>query len=364
MSGTAPRRVRVYAALRTAHLERMAALLPAHTLYTRTRYDYDESVLGDLPEPELVSRVGAARHLLTTSYDTVELNEPFMVARWPDLAAQLLAVRLRGWLDRRQPLVSAYCLSLKDPVQDLVESRSIPPLLAGAVVRIVLGGLVRGYDRLAFGTDTSADLMAQFVPQRVLRRRAKVFPAVPAACGCLSPDDLVPRPRSVLFVGTLAPRKGVDELMSAWDGLRARDGEATLTVVGRGPLLDAVRTWARERPEVDVVVDPPRSEVHAALRRARVLVLLSQREGPWREQVGLPIVEGLGHGCKVVASDETGLAGWLAGHGHRVVPARSDAGDVATAMLAALDDARRPSEVLADLPATDARIDADRWMSS
>jgi glycosyltransferase involved in cell wall biosynthesis len=34
----------------------------------------------------------------------------------------------------------------------------------------------------------------------------------------------------------------------------------------------------------------------------------------WREQIGLPLVEGLAHGCRVVTTTETGLAEDLRGH--------------------------------------------------
>ena len=91
-------------------------------------------------------------------------------------------------------------------------------------------------------------------------------------------------------------------------------------------------------------------------------VLLSQPTPTWREQVGLPVVEGLAHGCTVVTTTETGLAGWLAAHGHEVLPPGAPDGEVAAAVDRALGRRRPAGDVLADLPAADGRLAADRWM--
>jgi glycosyltransferase involved in cell wall biosynthesis len=95
--------------------------------------------------------------------------------------------------------------------------------------------------------------------------------------------------------------------------------------------------------------------------------LASQPTAGWREQVGLPIVEGLAHGCRVVTTDQTGLAGWLREHadrGHRVVPAGGSGADLAAAVLAALTTPTGdgPGSVLADLPVRDGRLAADDWL--
>jgi len=91
-------------------------------------------------------------------------------------------------------------------------------------------------------------------------------------------------------------------------------------------------------------------------------VLLSQRTTNWREQVGLPIVEALAHGCAVVASDETGLADWLATHGHRCVSPSASEGELADVVVVAIKAERPVDSVLADLPAVDGRSRADAWL--
>ena len=94
----------------------------------------------------------------------------------------------------------------------------------------------------------------------------------------------------------------------------------------------------------------------------KVLALPSQPRPRWREQVGLPIVEGLANGCLVVTTTETGLSAWLSAHGHQVVPPDAGAVALASAVLAAIDDLRAPADILATLPAVDGRRAADLWL--
>ena len=108
-----------------------------------------------------------------------------------------------------------------------------------------------------------------------------------------------------------------------------------------------------------MLLDPPREQIHRALRENSVLVLL-----PQKEQLGLPILEALSHGCEVVTNSETGLAAWLAAHGHGVLPPDSSAEAVADAIAMALDRAALREGSLKDLPTTDQRIEADRWLAT
>ena len=82
----------------------------------------------------------------------------------------------------------------------------------------------------------------------------------------------------------------------------------------------------------------------------------------WREQVGLPLVEALSYGCTVVTTNETGLAGWLADHGHQVVPGAAATAELAAAVVRALRAPLTVGAVLASLPAEDGRLAADRWL--
>jgi glycosyltransferase involved in cell wall biosynthesis len=188
-----------------------------------------------------------------------------------------------------------------------------------------------------------------------------VVPALPVACPCAQ-GDAQRRPR-VVFLGAFAARKGFPLLAEAWPLVLADQPDAELVVVGKGE-LEPLAHELGALSSVRVVVDPPRDAIHEELRQARVLALPSQRAGRWREQVGLPIVEGLAHGCTVVTTDETGLADWLVETGHRVLHAPTSVEDLAGSIAAALRENRSAADVSATLPLTDGRLEADAWMFS
>jgi glycosyltransferase involved in cell wall biosynthesis len=356
--------LRIYASVRTAHLERFQHMVHSDVLYHRTRYDFDPELAKALPEFRQVSRRDVLRRLATRSYAAVEINEPIMVDRWKDLLAQIALIRLRDLLTWHRTRIVAYCIGLTDPVDDLAD-RGRPRWLTRVVSRLAMTLIVAGTDGLAFGTSGSHDLYARYVPTRLLRRRARLFEALPTGCDCVRQID-APRtsPTTLLFVGAFDDRKGIRPTMAAWEHVHEQRPDLRLHLIGKGRYVEEVVSWAADRSEVQVGIDPPRDRIHAAMRESGALILLSQRIGSWREQVGLPIVEALSHGCPVVTTSETGLAEWLLAHGHTVLAPKDGPAVVAAAAVAALDEARERRSVLADLPDGDRRIEADAWMMS
>jgi glycosyltransferase involved in cell wall biosynthesis len=358
----APSRVRVYGRLRTAVLERLAKMVPAQVLYTGTRYDFDLSEADPNNPPVQLTRLAILRELGRRHHDAVEINEPASIDRFPFLLALVLVVRVRSRLARRPSTIAAYCMANADPALEVQARWRLPLGVSRLVVRVVLGVLVRGTDRLAFATVPSAAMYEGYVGRSALARRARTFVAIPAPCDCLPPGEGDPRPEQLVFVGGLLERKGVRPMLEAWEELHRRRPEATFLVIGMGRLEGEVTAWAADRPEVQVVIDPPRSTIHDALRESAVLILLSQRQGHWREQIGEPIQEGLSHGCEIVTTTETGLADWLTEHGHAVVAPGTAAAEVAAQIDAAFARAARRRGSVADLPSDDQRFAADRWM--
>jgi glycosyltransferase involved in cell wall biosynthesis len=90
--------------------------------------------------------------------------------------------------------------------------------------------------------------------------------------------------------------------------------------------------------------------------------LPSRREGRWREQIGLSIVEGLAHGCHIVATPDTGLSEWLRLHGHDVLPNEFTVADLTAALRDAARNQLDPAAVRASLPPLDCRVRAENWM--
>jgi glycosyltransferase involved in cell wall biosynthesis len=221
--------------------------------------------------------------------------------------------------------------------------------------------LGRGLDRVAFGTQGSLDMYATYVRRDRLARVSALIEALPAPCSCTPPARARDGGR-LLFLGAFDERKGIRQLMAAWDAVPPDAPAHHLRLIGKGPLLEEVTAWAGSRSNVSLVIDPPRSIIHEELWQATALILLSQRTPSFREQVGLPIVEGLAHGCRIVASSETGIATWLASHGHVVVEPDARPAAHAAAIVQAFESHRSADDVLADLPHVDGRLEADRWM--
>jgi glycosyltransferase involved in cell wall biosynthesis len=353
--------VRVFARLRTAHLERFRDMTPARVLYTETRYDFDDSMIDHANPPLRRSRVGVIRELLCCQPSVLEINEPTMVSEWPFLFTQVATVRMRGVFSRRRTAITAYCIGVTDPAVRLRQQWRLPPAIARRVARAVMATLVRSFDRLAFGTVGSLELYERYVGWPRIGNKSRLFEALPSACDCLAEPIESRTPTRLVFVGKLTARKGIQQVMDAWEVTRTDQAGATLHIIGKGELEREVVAWAADKPEVSIEIDPPRTAIHSALRQSGVLICLSQ-PNLVREQIGLPIVEGLSHGCEIVATSETGLARWLARHGHGVVEPGEGATGVANEVRAAFGRAATRHGSLSELPAEDQRIAADRWM--
>jgi glycosyltransferase involved in cell wall biosynthesis len=216
------------------------------------------------------------------------------------------------------------------------------------------------YERIAYGSDSAASAYRSM--PLVGRVESEVFLELPepALGGRVSGRR---RPRTAVFVGELAARKGLHLLLPAWELVEAQCSSAELHIVGSGPLEAEIQRWTAVRP------DSRRYHGHLAQREVvkllptcTSLVAPSIRWGRWREQIGLPIKEGLAAGLTVVTTTETGLASWLHSHGHHVLGTPLDPAALGTAILEALVHPLPEEEVLGALPRTSARLEADRWL--
>jgi glycosyltransferase involved in cell wall biosynthesis len=358
MTRTRYERVRVYDSLRSAHLERAREQVPASIVFGSKRYDFDESLTAGL---DLISLgpLPLALTLWRSRLTTVEINEPLMRPGIARTALTVLVTRAASLAHRRPVQLVSYAIENQDPYLDQPWTGAKSRLRAWVEARLSRY-LARSLDRLAYGTAGARELYQARLGRQLDRTATTLVPALPSPCDCVAAT--APTASRVSYVGALEVRKGFDRLMQAWPVVTAGDGRARLSIVGKGALVEQARDFATCRTEVELLVDPPRSEIHRLLRESRVLVLLSQPSATWREQVGLPIVEGLAHGCEIVTTDQTGVADWLIAHGHRVLAPNADAATIGDAVLAAIASARSRAAVLADLPAVDGRLQADKWL--
>ncbi|WP_169925939.1 glycosyltransferase family 4 protein [Serinibacter salmoneus] len=346
----------MYHQARTAHLERLHGAAGTTLLFQHARYDFHpEAAAG--ADVRQVSAVQAFRLILQGAPRTVEITEPTYYPGVRLAAAVVLAARATALLHRRpRPRVVTYAIGNSDPREDFRPVTARERL--GYAVNHALAGLVwRSCDRIAFGTGAASTQYRRVFRRAPRGQRRVVIPALPAPCRCGQP---APRARHLVFLGSLTPRKGFDLLLRAWAEIP--DPAVRLTIIGSGPGLRDAQALAAHDPRVRVLEDPPRKRIHQVLRSAAVLVLPSQRTARWREQVGLPIVEALAHGNRVVTTAETGLTPWLRTHGHLVLPADVGPSPLARALESALAHPPDPHRVLRTLPVRDGRQVAEDWL--
>jgi glycosyltransferase involved in cell wall biosynthesis len=135
----------------------------------------------------------------------------------------------------------------------------------------------------------------------------------------------------VLAAGRLAPQKGFDILLAAAAHWRDRDPVPRLAIAGSGPLA-ANLAAAAEQSGTDLVLLGERDDVPALLAAAEVVAVPSR----W-EARALIVQEALRAGAPVVASRTGGTPG-LTGPDAAILVPPEDAGALAAAILAVLDD--------------------------
>lgn len=139
-------------------------------------------------------------------------------------------------------------------------------------------------------------------------RRKLIEGGLPADRLAVKPNFIDPDPGpgsgrggSVVFVGRLAPEKGIDTLLAAWQGA----GDLPpLKMIGDGPLAAAVRTAAERDRRIEWLGRRSAEEVLALVGEAACLVMPSI----WYETFGRTIIEAFARGTPVVASRIGALA--------------------------------------------------------
>lgn len=354
-SKTGPRILRSYSSVRSAHFERDADR-DVTILYRSERYDADATA-GLAVDLRRMGLIRTFFFVLTQRFDVIEVNEPLYVQTLLRTATVLTANALRRAGGFGAPVVS-YAIENRDPFSsDMRHLNFLRRSLRLAAARWVW----RSLDRVAFGTDGARRLYSDRLGPEAPRTDTRLIPALPQPA--VGKDELAKTPSSLVFLGQLSERKGFYSLLRAWPRVLACVPGATLTVVGKGAGEAIALAAAREHRSIETLIDPSRPAIFDVLKWASVLTLPSRRTSIWREQVGLPIVEGLSYGCTVVASTETGLASWLTKHGHFAVEPDDDDALVA-ALVEALGTERDHAANLAALPAEDGRAAADSWLTT
>lgn len=181
------------------------------------------------------------------------------------------------------------------------ESTSFSGLARGALSNRIRRAIIAQTDAYV----TNGSQASEYLIQLGADRSSIVTSRLPSP---LRPGEIAFRPDHgsprFLFVGRLIGQKRPLELITAFRRVLPSLPCATLTLVGDGPLENAVRSEARSFDGRVVVLGRLEGEsLSATYSTSDVLVVPSVRE-VW----GLVVNEGLAHGLYVVASDQVGSA--------------------------------------------------------
>ena len=176
--------------------------------------------------------------------------------------------------------------------------------------------------------------------------RLKVIPMGADLQGLFVPDVAVPRSSyALLFVGRLVEKKGLTHLLDALPLVLRNHTEVRLTIAGFGPLRGALESQA-ERLGIGTHVcftgSIPQTELPTLYRRAGLVVAPFVRAASG-DQEGLPVVlmEAIGCGCPIVASDIPGVRDLAVTDSDDVLVPPGDVAALAAAITRQLDDPER-----------------------
>jgi glycosyltransferase involved in cell wall biosynthesis len=170
-----------------------------------------------------------------------------------------------------------------------------------------------------------------------------------------TPPAPLPEAPVALFVGVLQRYKGVDVLAAAWRLAAPRVPDATLHLVGRGPLRDVVERLVSELPaQTRWTQELPTEGVARAFDASTILVLPSRSEG-------LPriAVEALCRGRAVIGARAGGIPDLVVDGESGLLVEPGDAAGLADALVRLLSD--RP---LAERLGARARISVEPWLAT
>lgn len=231
----------------------------------------------------------------------------------------------------------------KDPV-GLVRRRRLPYVLSlhGEDVTTYmrkwpgdLAGVLEAVDTFIV---PSQFLFDRAVETGVPKERIVVIPSG-VDTGFFTPAPLPVGPPVALFVGRFVEKKGLDVLLAAWPAVQSQVPDATLRLLGFGPLEHMVRS-----ADGQVQVEPASSarraaQVRDAIGRSRVVVTPSRTaEDGDSESLLLVNLEAQACGRPVVSTRHGGIPEFVAdGHTGLLVP-EADPDALADALVRVLSD--------------------------
>lgn len=355
-------RAKFYSIIRSAHLERSNSSQDEWILYTRTNYDLDPALLDGSSRAVRVSPWRLPQFLRSNNIKVLEVNEPLMLPAW-SVIIPIFLLRIVSPVMWSPFRVTFYAIENLDPSENLARQLHLPRSVARICTSLACQVAFRLANRVVFGTEGSMELYAsklgKYWKTAQLQSKIRLIDPLPSPIKGIADQKIA---ASVLFLGDLSKRKGITRLMDAWEKL-PEGHRLSLSIIGVGEELARVAAWAEGKPEVHLLVNPARSVIHEALASAETLVLLSHTDARWREQIGLPLLEGWSYGCNLICTEATGIAALLKRAGHTVLPENFSDDMLVAALTGSSQSRRSAAEIQKYLPPVDGRLTADRWLN-
>lgn len=371
---SSPTTVRYLPWVRPADIERQAEFAGQLVLAGGLGPEYQGERLGDGPQVLFVSRTLAMTLVGLLRPDVLEITEPLWLREWP--FAMCLALTLRS--SRRlhgdpRPIVVTYAID-NLPVDEGIRierfaKRAPAPIqkLGNKLIRNLVGRSMFVIDGIVFGTSAAEMNYRSAWPSACERKASILFEEYMTPCAlCYSPnsgDQEVTTEQVVLFAAEWSDRKGVLVLTEAWDLIPISDREGwRLSLNGYGIHRNRIREWAMGRDDVVVAEAPSRRMLHRNYALANIVVLPSVAVDGWREQVGLSILEGLSHGCRIVATSESGIAPVIERERLGTVVPPGSSRILADALLSEMRGARSGKKPLPSFDRADSSAQKREWV--
>lgn len=191
---------------------------------------------------------------------------------------------------------------------------SVPILCTshGADLFALRGSLWEAIKRFIIGSSSGLTVVSQTMRDRLLTMAGDIAPIRVIPMGVDLEERFFPslKPRkkqSLLFVGRLVEKKGLEYLIRALPPILKKHPEVTLTIVGSGPEEAAARSLCGAlgvMRQVRFCGALPNTEVTALYQASEVLIFPSvvAKDGD-QEGFGLVMVEAMGCECAVIATD-------------------------------------------------------------
>jgi phosphatidylinositol alpha-mannosyltransferase len=153
---------------------------------------------------------------------------------------------------------------------------------------------------------------------------------------------------TVLFVGRMDPRKGLDRLIKAFPYVKKRLADARLVVVGQGPLYKRYARMAAEENISDCVSFE--GYAHSGEEIARYFRSATVYTSPaiGKESFGIVLIEAMASGTPVVASDIMGYKGVIEHGRNGLLVDTTDRESYAAALVELMNDSKMRRKVIAE----------------